>query len=108
MPGSDGLVAVVFLAQRGSINFEIGIPKVLTQKQQIELSKVLAFSGAVSKYSGPALIAQTPSGDISRFSWARKFNPARILASQSKSRSCRICWFPWDIYRGGTTRYKRY
>jgi len=28
----------------------------------------------------PALIAQTPSGDISHFSWARKFNPARILA----------------------------
>ena len=36
------------------------------------------------------LIAQVPSSDISPFSWALKFNPAKILAGQSELRSCII------------------
>ena len=34
--------------------------------------------------------AQTPSGDNARVSWARKCDPAKILAGQSESRSCII------------------
>ena len=41
----------------------------------------------VSCPAGPVLIVQTPSGDISPFSWARKCEPARILAGQSESKS---------------------
>ena len=34
--------------------------------------------------------AQTPSGDNARVSWARKCDPAKILAGQSESTSCII------------------
>jgi len=53
------------------------------------------MSRIVSCPARPTLIAQTPSGDISWLSWARKFNLAKILAGQSESRSCVIVQVNW-------------
>ena len=41
MSSSNDLVAVVFFAHRGSINFEIAIPKVLTQNNRSNYRKSL-------------------------------------------------------------------
>ena len=63
------------------------------REREREQNEAISFSPCkrvVSCPAGPALIAQTLFGDISRFSWARKFNPARILAGQSELRSCII------------------
>ena len=61
-----------------------------TVKTCIEVYKKLVMSPA-----GPVLIVQTLSGDISPFSWARKCEPARILAGQSELKSCIIVRKSW-------------